>query len=216
VRATVQADVVLRVWDHLRLRLRAPGADPVHAAGTDGRTPGSTRDTIYLSVYAYTFDLDGPPGFAAALKTDPAYGLPDLDVLLADSADIAIRHRAWNDASGYTPLGAYVPARFTQPADVNGVSVVIESADLHLRALWTELGPPYLITGHPPRSESSRVISLLREAHSSAVFLNDRAVRGAPFPHHGFEHWVGRPFLSTSVQLGETYLAASAASAVAL
>jgi hypothetical protein len=208
-RAAVRPERVLRVWDHLRLRLRPTAHAPAHAHGTDGRTPADSADTIYLSVYAYLYDVDGGPGYAAAVKTDPRAGLPQLDLLLADSRAIAERHRRWNDDAGYTPLGPFRQATFERPADPDGVTVVVETRDLAIRARWSDLGPPELIIGAHPRHDDVRVVSLIREAGAAAVQLNGARVPGVPFPHRGFEHWVGRAFKSASVQLAETYLSAS-------
>jgi hypothetical protein len=207
-RAVVRPEKVLRVWDHLRLRLRPTAQAPAHAEGTDGRTPAASADTIYLSIYGYLYDIDGGPGFAAAVKTDRASGVPELDLLLADSRDIAERHRRWNDEAGYTPLGPYLQATFARPVDPEGVTVVVSAPDLDIRARWTKLGPPELILGAHPRHDAIRVVSLIREAGVAQVHLNGARVPGVPFPHRGFEHWVGRAFSSASVQMAETYLGA--------
>src|SRR5688500_18941853 len=124
-RATVRPERVLRVWDHLRLRLRPTNEAPTHAEGTDGRTPAATADSIYLSVYGYLYDIEGRTGFAAALKTNGLNGVPQLDLLLADSPGLADHHRQWNDDAGYTPLGPYRHATFDRPADPDGVTVIV-------------------------------------------------------------------------------------------
>jgi hypothetical protein len=209
-RATVRPERVLRVWDHLRLRLRPTVGAPTHAEGTDGRTPAASADTIYLSIYAYLYDIEGGPGFAAALKSAGGNGLPTLDLLLADSPGLAQRHRRWNDEAGYTPLGPYRHAAFARPVDPDGVTVVVRAADLIINVSWTDLGPPELIIGAHPRHDAVRVVSLMREAGTAQVDLNGTRVGGVPFAHRGFEHWVGRPFRSASVQMAETYLEAGA------
>ena len=86
--------------------------------------------------------------------------------------------------------------------------MIVSAPALAIRARWSELGPPELIIGAHPRHDAIRVVSLIREAAVAEVHLNGALVPGVPFPHRGFEHWVGRAFSSASVQLAETYLAA--------
>lgn len=200
-RARVLPGAVVAIRDHFRLRLRPSGlGDPLHAPGTDARTPRADPDSAVLTVFAYRHCRGELPGHVAVLDG----AIAPAPVTLTDNVALARRHGAIDESWGYTPLPPVQEASIRWVEGPDSIRVELELPGFEVRAALEGLGPPAFIAGNHPRDRSVSYFASMREAEAGWLEINAVRVAGQPFLHRGYEPWIGQPRRSAAVQLGET------------
>jgi hypothetical protein len=181
------------MMDHLQLGLMAAG---------------ETEPRVYLCLYAIPWSREIGAGHVALVRHRPAQGDP-VDAILTDNPSLA---RALVDqlrSSGYSRIdltGEPRAASFTRGPlrEPEHVRYLIAAMGLEIDARWEDLGEPIFAAGPAPaRPAEQEIWSMLFEAQTATVTVNQAAVPGDLYRLQNWVPWLGRSLCSAHVARGE-------------
>ena len=181
------------LMDHLQLGLMAAG---------------ESEPRVYLSLYVIPWSREIGAGHVALVRHRPEDG-DAVDAILTDNPSLARALVDQLQSAGYSRMdltGEPRAASFTRGPlrEPEHVRYLIASMGLEIDARWEDLGEPVFAAGPAPQRPTEQEIwSMLFEAQTATVTVNQRVVPGEPYLVKSWIPWLGRSLCSAHVARGE-------------